>query len=106
MDKGEETNNPKNPPNAVLRPRARSAALRWFLGSLVAFFALVGVALLFWSAANPRPSVRAEQKRVVGTSGYYSTEGGHNPVRRPGNTRAELTFKGSPLTPPSEVQGR
>ena len=104
MVKHEDTNNPQNPPNAVLRPSARSAALRWFLGSLVAFFALVGAALLFWSAAHPRPSVRAEQKRVVGTSGYYSTEGGHDPLRRPKNTRDELKFRGFP-TPPNEAQG-
>jgi hypothetical protein len=74
---------PKNPP--------------WFLGSLIVLFVLVGVTLLFWTA-RPRPSVSEEW-------GYYSTEGGHDPVRRPGNTRDELKFRGS-LTPPSEAPGR
>src|SRR5215510_7435248 len=40
---------PKNPPNSVLAPRARSAALRWFVGSLLVFFLLIGVALVFWN---------------------------------------------------------
>jgi hypothetical protein len=82
---------PKNPP--------------WFLGSLIVLFVLVGVTLLFWTAARPRPSVGEEDERAIGTWGYYSTEGGHDPVRRPGNTRDELKFRGS-LTPPSEAPGR
>lgn len=101
----EDTNNPKNPPQSVTNIEVGSAVLRWFLGSLMVVFVLVGVAMLFWTAAHPRPSVREEAGRVVGTSGYYSTEGGHDPVRRPGSTRDELKFRGS-LTPPSEAPGR
>ena len=52
MNRYEETHDPKNPPSSVLAPRARSAALRWFVGSLVVFFLLIGVTLLFWNAAN------------------------------------------------------
>src|SRR5262249_52909390 len=100
MNRYEGTRDLKNPPNSVLGPRARSAALPWFLGSLVVFFRLVGVALVFWSAANPRPSAREERENVVGASGYYSTEGGHDPIRRLRSTRAELKFRGE-LTPPS-----
>jgi protein-S-isoprenylcysteine O-methyltransferase Ste14 len=81
------------------------AVLRWFLGSLVVIFVLSGVAALFWTVAHQRPSVREEAERVVGTSGYYSTEGGHDPIRRPGSTRDELKFRGL-LTPPSEAPGR
>jgi hypothetical protein len=94
-----ETHDPKNPPNSVLAPRARSAALRWFVGSLVVFFLLIGVALVFWNVANPRPS-------VAGTSGYFSTEGGHDPIRRPRSTRDELRFRGGELTPPSGTPRR
>ena len=86
-------------------PEYRSPELRWFLGSLIVLFVLVGVTLLFWTAAHPRPSVGEEAEREIGTWGYYSTEGGHDPVRRPGNTRDELKFRGS-LTPPSEAPGR
>jgi len=104
MNHYEETRDPKNPPNSVLGPRARSAALRWFLGSLVVFFLLVGVALVFWSAANPRPAAREERENVVG-SGYFSTEGGHDPIRRPRSTRDELRFRGE-LTPPNGTPRR
>ena len=95
----------KNPPQSITKISVRSAVLRWFLGSLIGLFVLVGVAWLFWSAAHPRPSVREEAERVIGTSDAYSTEGGHDPVRRPRNTRDELKFRGS-LTPPSEAPGR
>jgi hypothetical protein len=105
MDRYHDTYDPKNPPNSVLRPRARSAALWSFVGSLVVFFALIAVALLFWTVSHPRPSAEEERERVIGTSGYYSTEGGHDPVRRPHDTRGELKFRGT-LTPPSEARGR
>lgn len=106
MTSYDETHNPKNPPNSVVAPRARSAVLRWFVGSLVVFFLLIGAALVFWNAANPRPSVQAERARVIGASGYYSTEGGHDPVRRPRSTRDELKFKGSDLTQPGAAPRR
>ena len=104
MNHYDQTPDPKHLPNSVLAPRARSAALRWFVGSLVVFFLLIGVALVFWNAANPRPSVEEEGEAVVGTSGY-STEGGHDPVRRPRNTRDELKFRGE-LTPPNGTPRR
>jgi len=105
MNRYDETRDPKNPPNSVLTPHARSAALRWFVGSLVVFFLLIGVALVFWSAANPRPAAQEERQNVVGASGYYSTEGGHDPVRRPRSTSDELKFRGE-LTPPSGTPHR
>jgi hypothetical protein len=80
------------------------AALRWFVGSLVVFFLLIGVALVVWNAANPRRSLQ-EEREVVGTSGYYSTEGGHDPIRRPRSTRDELKFRGE-LTPPNGTPRR
>ena len=105
MDRYDDTHDPKNPPQSVMQPKVRSAALFSFVGSLVVFFVLVGAALLFWTVAHPRPAAREGMENVVGTSGYYSTEGGHNPVRRPGNTRDELKFRGK-LTPPSEARSR
>ena len=105
MNHYDPTRDPKHGPNSVLAPRARSAALRWFVGSLVVFFLLIGVALVFWNAATPRPSVEEEREGVVGTSGYYSTEGGHDPIRRPRSTRDELKFRGE-LTPPNGAPQR
>jgi len=105
MNRYEETRDPQDPPNSVLAPHGHSAALRWFVGSLVVFFLLIGVALVFWNAANPRPSVEEEREGVVGTSGYYSTEGGHDPIRRPRSTRDELKYRGE-LTPPNGAPQR
>ena len=107
MNHYDPTRDPKHGPNSVLAPRARSAALRWFVGSLVVFFLLIGVALVFWNAANPQPSLQGEREKVVGTSGYYyySTEGGHDPIRRPRSTRDELKFRGE-LTPPNGAPQR
>ena len=75
--------------------------LRWIGVGLCA----CAVALLFWTVAHPRPAEREGMEGVVGTSGYYSTEGGHDPVRRPGSTRDELKFRGA-LTPPTEARSR
>ena len=107
MDRYESTRNPKNPPQALMHPEFRNMALWSFVGSLVIFFVLVGVALMFWTVAHPRPAARDAMKNVVGPSGYYSTEGGHDPLayRRPASTQDELKFRGM-LTPPSEVRGR
>jgi hypothetical protein len=105
MDRYDATRDPKNPPNSVTRRPVASAVLLAFVGSLVGFFVLVGVALLFWTVAHPRPSFLEERARGVGASGYYSTEGGHDPIRRPPSTRDELKFRGS-LTPPSGPRSR
>lgn len=103
MNRYEDTHGSDNPPNGITHPRTRNAALKGYLGSLIVFFVLVGAALLFWTVAHPRPAADEERERVIGTSGYYSTEGGHDPVRRAGSTRDELRFRGT-LTPPSEAQ--
>lgn len=105
MNRYDDTNNPKNPPQAVLHPQLRSSALLGLLASVVVFFALIGLALIFWTVSHPRPSAREGMARGVGTSGYYWTEGGRDPARPPRSTRDELTFRGA-LTPPSEVRRR
>ena len=105
MNRYDDTKNPKNPPQSVLRPQARSAALLGLIGSVVVFFALIGLALIFWTVAHPRPAAREGMDRGQGTSGYYWTEGGHDPDRPPRSTRDELKFRGA-LTPPSEVRRR
>jgi hypothetical protein len=105
MDLYDDTHDQTNFPRSVLHDKAGRPALVRVVGSVVVFFALVGVALLFWTVAHPRPAAREGMEDVVGTSGYYSTEGGHDPVRRPGNTRDELKFRGA-LTPATEAGSR
>ena len=89
----EDTRNPKNPPNSVLRPQVRSAALYWYVGSVVMMFVLVGVALIFWMSAHPTPTADAAQQQMVGTSGYRQ-DGGHSPRPQPKSTRDELKYRG------------
>ena len=89
----EDTRNPKNPPNSVLRSQVRSAALYWYLGSVVAMFVLVGVGLILWMTAHPTPKADAAEKQTVGTSGYR-LDGGHNPHPQPKSTRDELKYRG------------
>jgi hypothetical protein len=92
----EDTIDPKNPPNSVTRPQVRSAAVWWYLGSVIALFVLVGIALIYWLAANPRPSLTQDPQidRAVGTSGD-TTPGGHDPMPRFRNTEDELKFRGT-----------
>lgn len=105
MDGFRDTYDPKNPPNSLFRPRAHSPVLMSLIGSLIAFFLLLGVAWMFWTVAHPRPANLVERERGTGTTGYFPPEGGHNPNRRPSSTRDELKFRGA-LTPPSEARGR
>ena len=105
MDRYEVTYAPKNPPKSLLGPQPRSFTLWALIGSLVVFVALVGVVMLFWNVSHPNPSARDERERARNESGYYSTEGGHNPAGRPRSTSNELNYRG-PLTPPTEVRGR
>ncbi len=107
MTRNEDTNQPKIPSKTVLHPEVRSASLWALVGTLVVFFALIGVMLVFWTVAHPRPASRGAGERAVDRSGLYWNEGGHDPLeyRRPRTTRDELKFRGE-LTPPSEARGR
>jgi hypothetical protein len=107
MNRNEDTRNPKNPPQSLMHPEFRNLALWSFVGSLAIFFVLVGVAFLFWTVAHPRPAAREGMENVVGPSGYYSTEGGHNPDRyfRARDTQGELKFRGL-TTPPRAARDR
>lgn len=105
MDRYQDTNNPKNPPQAVTNAHAQSAVLWGFVGSLVVFFVLVGVALVFWTVAHPRPHSQEGLERITGAA--TQTDGGHDPLEhsRPRTTQQELRYKGK-LTPPTEVRDR
>lgn len=95
----DETVDPNNPPNAVTRPAARTAALVTFLGGIVLVFLLVGAMLLFWKATD-RPGTRAgerEDPAAVGTTGEpreTETPGGFDPAPTPNSTEDELEYRG------------
>jgi hypothetical protein len=102
-----ETVDPKNPPNSVLQPAARTAALTSYLGGIVVLFVVVGLALVYWTASGRRiaqdPGQRvtdeARDNAEVGTAGErdpnLSSPGGGSADPRAGDTNAELEFRGA-----------
>jgi len=112
----EETTDPKNPPNSVVNPQVRSAALRSYLGPLVVLVVIVGLALLYWANRGPvmpnpdnpylvgttgDPDDRLD---VVGERGNRDTPGGFDPAPRPDNTAEELKYRGTDQ-PPVQLPG-
>jgi hypothetical protein len=103
----DETVDPKNPPNSVLQPAARTAALTSYLGGIIVLFVIVGLALVYRSASGRRiaqdPGERgdrtAQENREIGTAGERSPDpsspGGFDPAARPGSTSDELEFRGA-----------
>ena len=103
-----ETVDPKNPPNSVLQPRARSSALGVFLGGILVFFLIAAVAWVYWDStdkrrASPDEKAATEQTETseVGTAGEKADEeepgrGGFNPDPKPDDTKDELEFRGVP----------
>ena len=98
----EETVDPNNPPNSVLKPQVRNAAIGTFVGGIVVFFLIVAVALVYWTSSNrqiaPDPGDRnppgATGGDEVGTVGE-TTAGGQDPAPRPGSTQDELEYRGA-----------
>jgi hypothetical protein len=93
----EETVDPKNPPNSVLRPQARRATVTTFVGGLVVFFLIVGAALIYWNATNrridPDPGLRDTETEEVGTAGA-PTPGGGSADPSLNSTRDEVEYRG------------
>jgi hypothetical protein len=97
-----DPNAPQNPPNSVANRDVRRTALRTYLLPIVAFFAVVGLTLLYWSARPPANEREANlpdrDANVAGTAGERNPDdnspGGHNPDPKPGSTADELEFRG------------
>jgi flagellar basal body-associated protein FliL len=71
-----------------------SVALFVTIGGLVLVAMLAGVVGIFWTVAHPKPvSVKDAKAQSFENSGY-SSEGGHNAIMRPKDTKAELRFRG------------
>lgn len=97
---GDETTSHTNPPNAVVNRSARRTALFTYLGLVVAFFVVVGAALLFWAGtgAGPIDDPGREDADAIGTSGgrlQRDTPGGFDPAPDHDDTAAELEFRGA-----------
>jgi hypothetical protein len=89
----EELNDPKNPPQSVLKPEVRRAALMSYLGPVVALFAVVGIVLIYWSNRGPVSSDVQRQRDAVGTIG--SSPGGTDRTPRFRTTDDELRYRGA-----------
>ena len=106
----EETQAPQNPPNAVLRPRARTGWLLSSLGTLIAVFVVVAAVFLWVVVRHElRKDARiAPDPRSVGTSGQQLQEqspGGFDPAATPNRTSDELKYRGATEPNSRQPQG-
>jgi uncharacterized protein YdeI (BOF family) len=103
----EETTEPQNPPNSIVRPRARRRWLASSLGTVVLIVAVIA-AVFTWvmvqRSLGGGPLHRSDP-RAIGTAGTRdgrihdeNSPGGFNPVPRPDSTADELRFRGSNQT--------
>ena len=101
----EETENHRNPPNAVINPRARSQAFWSYMGPMIALAAVMAIALIYWLG---RPPGRDHDENTLnpstGTTGEKlrdnnpatdRDQGGFDPAPKPDNTRDELKDRGA-----------
>jgi hypothetical protein len=86
-------NEPGDPPNVLLRPDTRRAALFSYLGPVIALFAIVGVALIYWVNRGPVPARENPDRGVIGTSGR-TLPGGGDPQPEYDRTRDEIANRG------------
>jgi hypothetical protein len=101
----EETDDPRNPPNAVTNKGARRAAVWAYLGPIIALFVIIGIAMLYWARRDPgRVHDENSLNPAIGTSGEKLKDdnssrdleqGGGDPRTRPGNTADELKNRGT-----------
>lgn len=97
----DETTQPQNPPNSVLNRDARRAAVLSYFVPVVLLFAVIGIALVYWSN-QPGPSRSdARDRAEVGTVGR--TDGGSQPEPKANNPRDEINYRGEDLVPISRV---
>ena len=107
----EETTAPQNPPNSMLRPRARWGWLASSLGTLlVAFFIVAAVfAWVFVQRELGKDARIFPDPQAVGTSGLQLHEpspGGFDPAPGHSRTRDELKFRGVKDSKKLEVESK
>ena len=87
----EETTAPDNPPNSVMRPAVRRAAVVTYLGGIVVLFLLFAAALAYWTVTDkriaPRDGDMPREPSAVCTSGERTPRegapGGFDPAPGP-----------------------
>jgi hypothetical protein len=84
---------PADPPESLLRPEAQQAALLSYLGPIVILFAVIGVALLYWTHRRPEQTPAAVDRSAIGTAGT-ETPGGGKPLPGYRSTADEIRTRG------------
>lgn len=97
----EETEHPRNPPNAIVNPQSRRTAFWSYATPLIVLFVIIAVALVYWLARAPGRAPGDNALRPIGTSGSQQPapspnfeSGGQDPRPHPSTTRKELERKG------------
>ena len=93
---------PMNPPNSVVRPAVRRAAVFTYVGALVAMFAIVGATLLFWAGRDDGFGSDTygpgHEPSALGTSGERmpreGAPGGFDPNPDHNSTAGDIEFRG------------
>ena len=108
----EDTVQPSNPPNSVVGPAVRRTAVFTYVGILIATFAIVALAFLYFAARDEQQSVlagNAPEPTALGTSGERmpreGAPGGFDPAPDFDSTRAELEFRGAGESPQGPMPG-
>ena len=94
-DRSDEITDPRNPPQVLLKPEARRAALWSYLGPVIALFIVAGAAMLYWVSRGPLPHDARSDEGAIGTVGRDAAGGGdpQGPFR---STEDELKYRGVP----------
>ena len=106
----EETQAPQNPPNAVLRPKARTGWLLSSLGTVILIFVVVAAAFLWVVVRHElgKDASISPNPRAVGTSGpelQERTPGGFDPAPTATRTSDELKYRGAIEPDNAQPQG-
>jgi len=96
----DETTQPQNPPNSVLNRDARRAAVLSYFVPVVVLFAVIGIALVYWSNQPEHSGNDGRDRAEVGTVGR--TDGGQ-PEPKADSPRDEIKYRGDDLSPISQV---
>ena len=106
----EETTAPQNPPNSMVRPRARSGWLASSLGTLIIVF-LVFASVFAWVFVRREMGKDARispDPQAIGTAGqrlHEKSPGGSDPAPDHSRTRDELRYRGVEPAPKAPASG-
>ena len=90
----EDPDNPKNPPNSLLRKDTRRTAVMSYVGPVVALFVIAGIALIYWANRPAGVDPNERDRDAVGTGGQAQSPGGFDPQPSFKGTNDELEHRG------------